>query len=102
MGIIWLLGMVGSCGLEKKMRSVVVMRSELGRNWRAEAHAEAKPEKIKEARKMGGKCGLRGIQTPPKCWMNHGNPKVEKAFQDAYIAALKVHKEFLEKLEVTT
>ena len=78
------------------MRSAIVKASKLGDDWRAEAHVEPSPETLKEAQIAGKECGLRGTQTPPKRWTDYGNKGVEKAFQDAYLAGLKVRSEFLE------
>jgi len=82
------------------MKTATVRLSELGNDWRVEAHVEPSLETVSQATIAGAKCGLKGTQeVAQNPWAKHGSTVVKQAFQDAYSKGLQLRRKFLKEIK---
>lgn len=77
------------------MRLATINVSELGNDWRAEAHVEPSDDDYYHAKRTGWTCGAKGSKYTVCRWRNHGNLAVRAAFWRAYEDGLKARRAYL-------
>ena len=80
------------------MRHTTVKASELGDDWRPEAHLPPLKTDLNDATVAGWERGARGTTHPRSKWTIHGRPEVIAAFWKGHRKGIQARKEFLESV----
>lgn len=76
------------------MQVAVKNISELGDDWRAEAHCPADPGLVKCAYMSGCRSGATGAVKSVSHWQKHGSVEVRDAFESGRASGLKAYAAF--------